>query len=483
MKIMTHKFVAEHINRGRKFSLCAMGVMCLGFAGDLSAAESGRLSPNDLLDRVVESAKADALWILKEDWNVIFTDGSLYQKVFPETSTFIESFKLQPKSVMLSHVRNALRTDFFNLASNVLTLSEADLNTIKDKDLREALLKVTKGAQRFGVPELLIELQKIFKKAGQDPAPLAVRNDDPVKKVIGGVALTLAAEFAKYDALTPRPKGDEKRDVFIEIIQTTKTKALVDIETHFTGTSDVEMKYKKAFCSIVVSLFDGGELMLRKDYVGMTSRWISMLSALAENASASESKGTAKDFMAKITPTLKSISILASIAASSDTAEAKATLDAIVSKPGTFRELRSEEGFHVTVNAYLGAIYGNESLQDSDIADSEYAAAFVPVGIQISRTINCPAVPTLGMLFAPIDLGNLASRRLSGDESSNDAEWADVWAPGAYLTIGITRDFPISIGGGVQWAPNLRVDSATGETHDAIHWGVFIAWDVPLFTF
>ena len=221
--------------------------------------------------------------------------------------------------------------------------------------------------------------------------------------------------------------------------------------------------------------------MLNKDYLSFATEVLIIIRTVDEaNQARDPAKATA---FAKI---VHHITVLSTIATAQSTDEARQAMDAIVAKPGTYREIRHTDGPYLLVQSYLGAAVGREEVRDADVDTATYVAPFIPLGIEGRWTWwgeNRYWPTGLGLLLAPVDLGNVASRRLDDDDTERDTEWKDVWAPGVFVTVPMGYKLPLTLGAGAQFSPALRVDPVSGEPRDVIRFTAFVAWEVPLYTF
>jgi hypothetical protein len=184
--------------------------------------------------------------------------------------------------------------------------------------------------------------------------------------------------------------------------------------------------------------------------------------------------------------------------ASAQTPEAfQSALASTVAPMGSYRAKR-ERGLYFGVNAYAGLQGGVEKLRDVSLPasgegldDSGQIGLAVPVGVELG--VGTGAF-SLGVLGTILDLGNVARFRIdddAGDDSvqvSDEPEYglAQLVSPGLYLTVGLGRRLPASIGVGGSWTPALREvtgASAGAQKADVWRWGLFMGVDVPLYTF
>lgn len=145
----------------------------------------------------------------------------------------------------------------------------------------------------------------------------------------------------------------------------------------------------------------------------------------------------------------------------------------------------SERGAAVFVNAYFGASAGGEWLSDrgrEHVAEAWYAGATLPIGIEFTLGRSPQS-----LFVSVIDLGAVASYRLGGGsvDPSPNVTFANVIAPGIFITRSVAKSFPLAVGFGWQYAPRLRTVSGpltqAPEARDASRFGVFVASDIPFF--
>lgn len=186
------------------------------------------------------------------------------------------------------------------------------------------------------------------------------------------------------------------------------------------------------------------------------------------------------------------VALVGALVAAQDSDAVRAALSAWADPVGGFRA-RREPGASVAVVAYVGAAAGREQVQDATPGTDlwgPFGGAFVPVGLEVGVGLRGAS---LGLLVSALDLGTLASYRLDDRVASDTAEIAatpdyniaHVFSPGLWLAVGISSRYPLTIGGGVQYAPRLRrvEDGLALRERNALRWGGFIAVDVTLFRF
>ncbi len=140
----------------------------------------------------------------------------------------------------------------------------------------------------------------------------------------------------------------------------------------------------------------------------------------------------------------------------------------------------------VYLNAYLGASGGGEWLNGRGADRSGgagYVGAALPIGVEVSFRQAARSV-----FVSLLDLGAVASYRLGDGQTdpSPNVTFANVIAPGVFVTTSLTKAFPMALGFGWQYAPKLRsvaLTSGAEVKRDASRVGVFVASDIPLFRF
>ncbi len=157
--------------------------------------------------------------------------------------------------------------------------------------------------------------------------------------------------------------------------------------------------------------------------------------------------------------------------------EMLAALEAAALPVGSYR-IKRESIYNISLNMYGGAFLGKEYFTGDSVSDATRSApafgATAPVGIAFSagfpgknsRSVhsysrNYKSDKSLSgwsgsLFFAVIDLGAVFAFRLQDSVSAlPDLKWINILAPGAYAMLNI-KGTPLSIGGGVQYGPQLR---------------------------
>jgi hypothetical protein len=175
--------------------------------------------------------------------------------------------------------------------------------------------------------------------------------------------------------------------------------------------------------------------------------------------------------------------------------QVQAAFEAAASPVGGWQGKRYGE-VRGSITAYPGFVIGGESVldEDGDAAEtSEWAltgGGSLPIGMEWQLGKGSPRCIICGAgLFLPLmDLGALLSYRLNhtGDVGSEpNTSLRQVFAPGLYLTIPISRKVPATILVGGQLMPSLRKVEADGgeESRSAFRGSVGLSMDILLFKF
>jgi len=183
-------------------------------------------------------------------------------------------------------------------------------------------------------------------------------------------------------------------------------------------------------------------------------------------------------------------SFTADIAQAEDAEGVEAAMTHFVSQSGGYRRKREPGiGGYMYLNAYAGAAAGRESACKRVRSCSDratFAGAYVPIGVELGRSVTWGFVRSAGVFVQAIDVGGLASWRISGEDSVASAPEVGVdqlFAPGIYAVAGM-RGLPVSIGVGTSLAPKLRSITLNGQTEERDAFrrlSFFAALDIPLF--
>ncbi len=180
--------------------------------------------------------------------------------------------------------------------------------------------------------------------------------------------------------------------------------------------------------------------------------------------------------------------------------------------------LKRNSYFTVTLNAYAGGFIGREKLTNSEAKnETAWITGFTaPIGVGFNWGLSTGQNPSkyskyptktlldengdviketgyfkghsISIFTSIIDVGAITAFRLTDDETpSNNVNWGNVFAPGAYLIWGIGNT-PLALAAGAQYGPQLRkvtaIDGAAVATIDSRAWrfGLSLTVDIPLFS-
>jgi hypothetical protein len=196
-----------------------------------------------------------------------------------------------------------------------------------------------------------------------------------------------------------------------------------------------------------------------------------------------------------------SLAMLAATTASAESAEdVTKALHAVAAPVGSYRVKRISGSTRFTVTSYVGAVAGYEPRLYGGGVDLSNEGGYVgglaaPIGVELSRGFGGASV---GLFVSVLDVGTLVSQRFdtlvaevegSSDEANvqgaTEPRFQQVFAPGAFLTLGVSKNWPLSLGLGGQWIPDQRTIEINGveQQASALRWGAFIAVDLTLFAF
>ncbi|MFK7950595.1 MAG: hypothetical protein AB8G11_23620 [Saprospiraceae bacterium] len=163
-------------------------------------------------------------------------------------------------------------------------------------------------------------------------------------------------------------------------------------------------------------------------------------------------------------------------------AEVKAAIRMVALPPGS-SQAKKQSTFDISVNSYFGVYGGREILIDPDVVDpiNPTYGLTLPIGISISTGLRRYGSISI---FTPIfDLGSVAAFRIETGQAVNLPAFniQNLASPGAYLIYGFPN-YPFSIGGGVQYGPQLRKVSRNGVDVEsaAYRYSIALTVDIPL---
>ena len=198
------------------------------------------------------------------------------------------------------------------------------------------------------------------------------------------------------------------------------------------------------------------------------------------------------DETARVVATLgRLVTLGANLAEAETSEEFQAVLYAAADPVGSFATKR-QPGTQLTVGAYVGGVVGTERKLVDDGDWRGHFGLTLPIGLEWSAGLKTDAgspLRSIGLFVAPVDLGGIASYRItdfSGDEGSleyPEVGWRQLLAPSVYIVFGISDALPLAIGAGIQYAPWARAIGEGDEEKpvDAFRVSLLVAVDVTLF--
>jgi hypothetical protein len=152
--------------------------------------------------------------------------------------------------------------------------------------------------------------------------------------------------------------------------------------------------------------------------------------------------------------------------------------------------IKRSSPFSISLNVYPGIFGGRETLTTKEriIGDKpEWMVSFAaPIGLAFSwgRGNYDKPGPSWSLFLSAVDIGAPVSWRLTGeDKGLPELTWENIFAPGVFIIYGI-KNFPLSIGAGIQYGPQLREIKGPAEAvieSGAFRFGLLIAVDIPIF--
>ena len=183
--------------------------------------------------------------------------------------------------------------------------------------------------------------------------------------------------------------------------------------------------------------------------------------------------------------------LMASLSQAKTPDEAKQALDAAILPVGS-SSIKYYSAFSFALNSYVGGAYYTSNYQlratNSKLKFNTLGVA-LPIGVNFSVTTRSKAVGAVSLFASAIDLGAVASYRLSNPSNSGTQTlpaftFQNLIAPGLFIVLNRIANTPLAVGFGAQRAPQL--DSVTGtsaaiSTDPKWRIGAFLSLDIPLF--
>lgn len=165
-------------------------------------------------------------------------------------------------------------------------------------------------------------------------------------------------------------------------------------------------------------------------------------------------------------------------------AEVKAAIRMVAMPPGS-SQAKKESTFDISINSYFGFYGGQEILLSPDVGEDAMSYTYgltCPVGLTLSTGLRRFGSVSI---FMPIfDLGAVAAFRIETGQAVNVPAFSiqNLASPGAYLVYGFPN-YPFSLGGGVQYGPQLRKVTRNGVEIEsaAYRYSIALTVDIPLF--
>jgi|GEM_PF-3549177 len=221
--------------------------------------------------------------------------------------------------------------------------------------------------------------------------------------------------------------------------------------------------------------------------LGTNRDWSSFVVQVAESTTLAELFFCGKSTDCKVDPKVRATLTLVADIAQADSSDGVATaLDNFAAPVGTWKA--KFDKFSVALNGYVGIKPAYEITFDTpgqEVSNGAVVNPVLSVGTEFSWPI-CSGRSRMGFYVQLIDIGNVASVRLSDDGSDNlvvvettpDVEFAQLFAPGLFYIASLGRS-PFVLGVGGSFTPDLRTLEGGGTTGVA-QFGGFLAVDIPI---
>ncbi len=186
------------------------------------------------------------------------------------------------------------------------------------------------------------------------------------------------------------------------------------------------------------------------------------------------------------TTSSKLLFMVLDIASAKEATELSAVLDTYLAPKRGFTRKRKPGSLYFGINSYVGANYFFEERVTigDELMSSKAAGPALPIGLEFGFAPYGLKGWSAGLLVQFLDLGAVLSWQLSKNDSINDRPVIginQVFSPGAFAVVHVPNK-PLSVGFGLQLAPKLRrLDGDDGQSYDALRYGLFAAFDIPLF--
>lgn len=212
---------------------------------------------------------------------------------------------------------------------------------------------------------------------------------------------------------------------------------------------------------------------------------------------------------------LKYGNLAVNLCSATSSEELEAAIKGAILPAQSFR-LKRNCYFSVSVNSYAGLFYAQEVLRNPDAKNKMggIAGFTAPIGIGLNWGLGKKDTPTkyskyptktvikngkivdrtnyfsgwsISLFFPIVDVGAITAFRLTDDETPvNTIQWANIVAPGAYVTLGLGNT-PLAFSLGAQYGPGLKevkaADGVATPTINSSAWrfGASLMVDIPFF--
>ncbi len=163
--------------------------------------------------------------------------------------------------------------------------------------------------------------------------------------------------------------------------------------------------------------------------------------------------------------------------------QVQALLNAFADPPGSSR-VKRQLPFTAGVNAYVGGLFGQETLSGNAQAPEttfNTLAPTMPVGVTFSFLLGkkyAPHRPSFSLFFSIIDIGSLATFNLGEDlAGDNQLTFKNILKPGFQLQWNIPKS-PFYLGTGYQFGPHYR--EFDGELLEQRSWRYFVSFGIDI---
>ncbi len=384
-------------------------------------------------------------------------------------------------------------------AMTVVRRASVLVHTLSDKDLRDILFAATRDDIGALVIGGMLEAERIFQSSPIN-ARAEVEFKFPLEQINGTLKLATSvrhsmsrfgAAKAIIDGLNgqpddgiPAPTDEERRERIAEVIilcaegMAELSKVLVSHQEEA-----VQTKVETTMDDFIAIAELSGSLIV-EDWGGAALTSITLLERIEGN---DEFKKHIQAFLP----------LVVEIANAKSSTEVATAIEAAAAPAGSYRTKYQHST--LSLNAFVGPAIGGEYLTRGNSSGWSGAfAGFAPVGLHAAvpfgRGKDGGRWMHVGGMLSIIDIGALTTYRfkteLENDETTSTTEhsaevgFAQVFSPGAFLTLGIART-PLVVGGGLSMSPRLREIQVDGQTLDAnaLRLMAFIAIDITLYQF